>query len=79
MLIAEQDKHVKTYAHPHHSQALSCAKDSVAHLCREECCAMSGRTSQAPARPLMKGRMLTSSLSAMSSYQDTMGTPLLTW
>ena len=40
---------------------------------------MSGRTSRAPASALMKGMMLTSSLSAMSSYQDTMGTPLLTW
>ena len=40
---------------------------------------MRGRTSLAAARVLMKGRMLMSSLSDMSSYQDTMGTPLLTW
>ena len=36
-----------------------------AHLCRDECCAMWGR------------KILTNSLSPMSSYQDTMGTPLL--
>ena len=40
---------------------------------------MRGRTSLAAASALMKGKMVTSSLSAMSSYQDTMGTPLLTW
>ena len=48
-----------------------------AHLCRDECCAMWGRTSLTPARPLRNGKILTNSLSPMSSYQDTMGTPLL--